>query len=288
VNDLVRPSRVAEVLQKFGLAPHKGLGQNFLVDAHALEKILFAADIKSDELAIEIGPGLGTLTRELAQRARCVVAIEKDKKLTPVLADTLAAYSNVRVIFKDALEVEWESCLAGEPPPYIVVANLPYYVTTPLLMGLLECGVTFSRLIFLVQQEVAARMQAKADTPEYGALSLAVQYYAEVKTVAVVSPRSFFPPPRVSSAVVQLQVRPDPADFFGLRDEGVLFRLIRSAFGQRRKTLANSLTAGGFEREHVLRALEVCGIPSQTRGEKLDLVAFVELANGMTHLAKGE
>jgi len=284
MNDLIRPSRVAEVLCKFGLAPHKGLGQNFLVDAHALEKILAAADIRENELIVEIGPGLGTLTRELAKRARHVVAVEKDKKLTPVLAETLADYTNVQVIFQDALEMDWEDCLEGQAPPYKVVANLPYYVTTPLLMGLLESPVHFSRLVFLVQQEVAERIQAKADTPEYGALSLAVQYHAEVKVKAQIPPRAFFPPPRVSSAVVELTVRECPSAYFGLTDERVLFSLVRAAFGQRRKTLVNSLTAGGFLRSHVLRALDVCRILPSTRGEKLDLAAFIALAQTMTRL----
>lgn len=288
MNDLIRPSRVAEVLNKFGLAPHKGLGQNFLVDAQALEKIVAAADIKGDELVVEIGPGLGTLTRELARRARHVIAVEKDKKLTPVLAETLADHINVEVMFRDALEVEWESRLAGQLPPYKVVANLPYYVTTPLLMGLLESRVRFSRLVFLVQQEVAQRMQAKADTREYGALSLAVQYYAEVKIKAIISPRAFFPPPRVSSAVVALEVRECPSAFFGLQDEKVLFRLIRAAFGQRRKTLANALTAGGFLRGEVLAALELCRIHPSTRGETLDLTAFVALAQAITRLREEE
>jgi 16S rRNA (adenine1518-N6/adenine1519-N6)-dimethyltransferase len=284
MNDLVRPSRVAEVLKKFGLAPHKGLGQNFLVDAPALEKIVGAADIKDSELVVEIGPGLGTLTRELAKRARHVIAIEKDKKLTPVLAETLADYANVQLVFQDALEIEWEDCLRGQASPYKVVANLPYYVTTPLLLGLLESRVYFSRLVFLVQQEVAARMQAKADTPQYGALSLAVQYYALVQVKAVIPPRAFFPPPRVSSAVVELEVRECPAVYFGLKDKRLLFKLIRAAFGQRRKTLANSLTAGGFPREQVLEALSICRIPPATRGEKLDLAAFVALAETIRSL----
>ncbi|MBT9156508.1 MAG: Ribosomal RNA small subunit methyltransferase A [Firmicutes bacterium] len=288
MNDLIRPSRVVEVLRKFGLAPHKGLGQNFLVDAQALEKILAAADIQGNDLVVEIGPGLGTLTRELAKRGRFVMAVEKDKKLTPVLTETLAEYTNVQVIFQDALEVDWENCLKGQLPPYKVVANLPYYVTTPLLMGLLESRVNFSRLVFLVQHEVALRMQAKANTPEYGALSLAVQYYAEVKVKAVISPRAFFPPPRVSSAVVELKVRECPSCFFGLKDEGLLFRLIRAAFGQRRKTLANSLTAGGFLRTQVLEALNICRIPPATRGEKLDLAAFIELAQTITRLREEE
>ena len=284
MNDLVRPSRVAEVLKKFGLSPHKGLGQNFLVDAAALAKIVAAADIQDSELIVEIGPGLGTLTRELAQRARHVIAVEKDKKLTPVLAETLADYANVQLVFQDALEVDWEDRLRGQAPPYKVVANLPYYVTTPLLFGFLESRVHFSRLVFLVQLEVAKRMQAKADTPEYGALSLAVEYHALVKVKAVIPPRAFFPPPRVSSAVVELQVRECPETHFGLKDERLLFKLIRAAFGQRRKTLANSLTAGGFSREQVLEALNICRIPPATRGEKLDLLAFVALAETIRSL----
>lgn len=284
MNDLIRPSKVAMVLRQFGLSPNKGLGQNFLVDTHALQKIIAAADVKSEDLALEIGPGLGTLTRELALRARQVIAIEKDKKLTPVLAETLSAYSNIKLLFADALHVDFVSLLSAEPPPIKVVANLPYYVTTPLVMGLLESGLTFERLVFLVQKEVADRMGAKPGTDDYGALSLAVQYYAEVTTVAVIPPRAFFPPPKVSSAVVTLKGRACPAESWGLKDEKLLFKLVRAAFGQRRKTLANALVGGGFDKQLVTALLRACQVPENTRGETLSLAAFVALANMMTTL----
>lgn len=284
MNDLVRPSRVAELLRNHGLSPNKGLGQNFLVDRHALEKIVGAAEINSSDICIEIGPGLGTLTRELAARAQKVFAVEKDKKLIPVLAETLASSPNIELSFTDALNVNYAELLKGCEPPFKVVANLPYYVTTPLVMQLLETGIRWDRLVFLVQKEVADRMAAKPATEAYGSLSLAVQYYAEVQSVAVIPPNAFFPPPKVSSSVVLLVSRKDPAIHFGLIDEGMFFRLIRSAFAQRRKTLVNALSAGmDVPKVYIQNVLRECSIGENVRGETLGIDSFVKIANHFGH-----
>lgn len=280
VNDLTRPSRVAELLRQFELAPSKGLGQNFLVDRNALTKIVDAAEINSNDTCLEVGPGLGTLTRELAERARSVIAIEKDKKLSPVLAHTLSSHPNVKVHFADALQVDIAALLADYEPPFKVVANLPYYVTTPLVMTLLESPVPFLRLVILVQKEVAERMCATPQTGDYGALSLAVQYYSEVSIVAKITPNCFFPPPKVASSVVMLQKRTNPAAYYGVKSPDLLFKLVRAAFGQRRKTLHNALSQGlDLERSDVQSLLQKCNIPENARGETLDLAAFVSLAN---------
>ena len=230
-----------------------------------------------------IGPGLGTLTRELAERARTVLAFEKDKKLTPVLAETLAAYENIELKFCDALDVDYHKLLEPYSPPFKVVANLPYYVTTPLIMQLLETGIKWERLVFLVQKEVAERMIAKPGTEACGSLSLAVQYYAQVKIVAIIPPNAFFPPPKVSSAVVLLEGREEPEQHFGLSNERMFFALIRAAFGQRRKTLLNSLSAGvDIPKADIQRALAGCGIPENIRGETLGIESFVKIANQLT------
>lgn len=283
MNDLVRPSRVSELLRAHGLSPSKGLGQNFLVDRHALDRIVGAADVQSEDVCIEIGPGLGTLTRELADRAHTVLAIEKDKKLTPVLAETLAAYDNIQLQFADALDIDYRKLLDPYTPPFKVVANLPYYVTTPMIMQLLETGIKWERLVFLVQKEVAERMTAKPGTEDCGSLSLAVQYYALVKTIAVIPPNAFFPPPKVSSAVVLLEGRDRPDQHFGLTNEKLFFALIRAAFGQRRKTLLNSLSAGlDMPKADIQRALAGCGIADSVRGETLGIESFVKIANQLT------
>lgn len=283
MNDLVRPSRVSELLRAHGLSPNKGLGQNFLVDRHALGKIVEAADVKATDVCLEIGPGLGTLTRELSLRANRVLAIEKDKKLTPVLAETLLDCDNVSLQFTDALDVDYTALLVPYSPPFKVVANLPYYVTTPLVMQLLETGIPWERLVFLVQKEVAERMSAKPNTAAYGALSVAVQYYAKARTVAIVPANAFYPPPKVSSAVVLLEGRNNPAEHYGLRSENMFFKLVRAAFGQRRKTLLNALSAGiDIPRGDIQLALARCEIPHGARGETLGIESFVKLANHLT------
>ncbi|HSL93238.1 MAG TPA: 16S rRNA (adenine(1518)-N(6)/adenine(1519)-N(6))-dimethyltransferase RsmA [Bacillota bacterium] len=279
--DLTKPSVVAALLNRHGLRPSKGLGQNFLVDARALQKIVDAADVNEADTCLEIGPGLGTLTRELSRRCRRVIAIEKDRKLTPALADSLAGYENVELIWGDALQVDMMALLAPYPAPYKVVANLPYYVTTPILMSLLESGLPWDRLVFLMQKEVAQRIVAKAGSADYGALSVAVNYYAEAEIVAHVSPAAFFPPPKVSSAVLLLRGIGDPTTHHGVNDQKVFFSTLRAAFGQRRKTLLNALSAGGtpLGKEELRQIIVGLGLREDIRGEALSLADFVRLSN---------
>lgn len=285
MNDLTRPSRVVELLRQFDLSPSKGLGQNFLVDRNVLEKIVALAEIDSSDTCIEVGPGLGTLTRELAARAKRVVAIEKDKKLSPVLAHTLALCPNVDLCFADALQVNWFEVLALYTPPFKVVANLPYYVTTPLVMAFLESPLYFERLVILVQKEVAERMLATPLKGDYGALSVAVQYHCEVSVGAKIAATAFFPPPKVASSVVVLQRRADPAAFYGLNSQEIFFKVVRAAFGQRRKTLRNALLGGTeYSLSVVEKALARSLMPDNVRGETLDVKAFVALANIVAEL----
>lgn len=285
MNDLTRPSRVVELLRQFDLSPSKGLGQNFLVDRNVLEKIVALADIDSSDTCIEVGPGLGTLTRELAARAKRVVAIEKDKKLSPVLAHTLALCPNVDLCFADALQVNWSEFLALYTPPFKVVANLPYYVTTPLVMAFLESPLYFERLVILVQKEVAERMLATPLKGDYGALSVAVQYHCEVSVGAKIAATSFFPPPKVASSVVVLQRRADPAAYYSLNSQEIFFKIVRASFGQRRKTLRNALLGGTeLSLSVVEAALARSTWPDNVRGETLDVKAFVALANIVAEL----
>ena len=279
--DLTKPSAVAALLGRHGLRPSKGLGQNFLVDARALEKILGAAEVSEEDICLEIGPGLGTLTRELCRLGRQVVAIEKDRKLTPVLAETLIGCTNLEIIWGDALKVDIAEILAPYAPPYKVVANLPYYITTPILMGLLESGLQWSRLVFLMQREVALRIVAKAGTADYGALSVAVGYYAEAEVVANISPASFFPRPKVSSTVLLLRARENPDMHFGALSRRMFFATLRAAFGQRRKTLLNALSNGeGMPDKEALRlAISAAGLDEGVRGETLSVEEFVRLSN---------
>jgi len=279
MNDLTRPSKVAELLAEFRLSPHKGLGQNFLVDRNALEKIISLAEIDTGDTCIEVGPGLGTLTRELAARAKQVVAVEKDKKLSPVLAATLAECPNVRLYFADALEVDWKELLGDSGQTLKVVANLPYYVTTPLVMAFLESPLYFERIVVLVQKEVALRMAATPAHGDYGALSIVVQYHAEVHLGAKIAPTAFFPPPKVASSVVVLKRRPDPAGHHGLSNPEVFFKVVRAAFGQRRKTLRNALLGGDLSKDAVRKALKHFPELSNARGEELSVKAFVLLSN---------
>jgi len=280
MNDLTRPSRVAELLAEFKLSPHKGLGQNFLVDRNALEKIISLAEIDSGDTCIEVGPGLGTLTRELAARAKNVIAVEKDKKLSPVLAATLAECANVRLYFEDALEVAWHELLSNSGQQRLkVVANLPYYVTTPLVMAFLESPLYFERIVVLVQKEVALRMASAPAQSDYGALSVAVQYHAEVQIGAKIAPTAFFPPPKVASSVVVLKRRANPAAHYGLSKPEVFFKIVRAAFGQRRKTLRNALLGGDLDPSAVRQTLEHFPELSNARGEELSVQQFVLLSN---------
>ena len=280
--ELGNPSNTIEVLKKYGFRFQKRYGQNFLIDSHILEKIIEAAEITKEDMVLEIGPGIGTMTQYLAEHAREVVAVEIDKTLIPILEDTLSAYDNVTVINEDILKVDIEA-LAREKNgnrPIKVVANLPYYITTPIIMGLFESHTPLASITIMVQKEVADRMQAGPGTKDYGALSLAVQYYAKPEIMINVSPGCFIPKPNVGSAVIRLtRYEQNPVQ---VKDEDFLFLLIRAAFGQRRKTLVNSLTNASFlslSKEEILHALSEMGVSETVRGEALTLEAFAKLSN---------
>ncbi len=277
---LAKPAATIAVLQKYGLHTQKKYGQNFLIDAHVPEKITEAAGISGDDCCIEIGPGIGTLTQYLASKAGRVVAIEVDTGLLPVLEETLQGYDNVTVVSADVLKVDMRELIRryAENRRVKVVANLPYYITTPILMMMLEAELPIASYTLMVQKEVADRMQAGPGTKDYGALSLAVQYYTNPEVVMQVSPGCFLPPPKVGSTVVRLASRGSGLDE---RERKALFCVIRAAFGQRRKTLYNSLRNApgiGLSGERIAQALESCGLRPDIRGEALSLEQFVELA----------
>jgi 16S rRNA (adenine1518-N6/adenine1519-N6)-dimethyltransferase len=279
---LGNPQKTIEVIQKYEFAFQKKFGQNFLIDTHVLDKIISAAEITKDDLVVEIGPGIGTMTQYLACAAREVVAIEIDKMLIPILQDTLSAYDNVTIINEDVLKVDLNK-LAEEKNggrPVKVVANLPYYITTPIIMGLFENHVPLHSITIMVQKEVADRMRMGPGTKDYGALSLAVQYYAEPYLVANVPPNCFMPRPNVGSAVIRLTVHEKPP--VTVRDESLMFRLIRASFNQRRKTLANGLNNSPelhYSKEQIAEAIEKLGTSPSIRGEALTLEQFAQLAD---------
>lgn len=279
---LGNPKRTIEVLQKYDFVFQKKFGQNFLIDTHVLDKIISAAEITKDDFVLEIGPGIGTMTQYLACAAREVVAVEIDKALIPILEDTLQEYSNVTVLNEDILRVDIKK-LADEHndgKPIKVVANLPYYITTPIIMGLFEGDVPIESITVMVQKEVADRMQVGPGTKEYGALSLAVQYYAEPYIVANVPPNCFMPRPKVGSAVIRLTRHAGPP--VEVADTKLMFRIIRASFNQRRKTLANGLNNSpelSFGKEEIQRAIKACGFPEGIRGEALTLEEFAALTN---------
>ena len=282
---LSNPHKTIEVLQKYNFSFQKKFGQNFLIDPHVLDKIIAAAEITKDDFVLEIGPGIGTLTQYLAEAAREVVAVEIDSTLIPILEDTLSAYDNVSVINEDVLKVDLRK-LAEERnggKPIKVVANLPYYITTPIIMSLFESHVPLKSLTVMVQKEVALRMQAGPGTKDYGALSLAVQYYASPYLAANVPPNCFMPRPNVGSAVIRLtRFEETPVQ---VKDEKLLFRLIRASFNQRRKTLQNGLVNSqelDFTKEQVAAAIATLGVSPSVRGEALTLEQFAALANALS------
>lgn len=276
------PGNTIEVLQKYNFNFQKKFGQNFLIDTHVLDKIIRESGVNKDDLVIEIGPGIGTMTQYLCENAREVVAIEIDKNLIPILQDTLSAYDNVTVINEDVLKVDIKK-LAEEKnggKPVKVVANLPYYITTPIIMGLFESHVPIDSITIMVQKEVADRMQEGPGSKEYGALSLAVQYYAKPEVVANVPPNCFMPRPNVGSAVIRLTCHERPP--VEVEDEEFMFRLIRASFNQRRKTLVNGLTNASFlsvTKEQVTAALGEMNLSPTIRGEALSLEQFAQLSN---------
>ena len=275
-------ARTKEVLARYNMSAKKKFGQNFLIDGGVLEGIVEAAGVTDKDCVLEIGPGIGTLTQYLAEAAGRVVAVEIDKTLLPVLADTLSEYDNVTVINEDVLKVDIDRIIEeyNEGRPIKVVANLPYYITTPIIMKLFESGVLIESITVIVQKEVADRMVAGPGNKDYGSLSLAVGFYAEANTVIDVPPSSFIPQPNVGSAVVKLTKYPEPK--VNVKDAKYLFEIIRTSFNQRRKTLSNSLSNNaslGVSRDKVSAALVKMGIDERARGETLTLEQFAELSD---------
>ena len=266
------------ILKAFGIHMSKKLGQNFLIDKGIVDGIVEAAEIQPGDRVLEIGPGIGTLTQGLAEAGADVTAVELDKKLPAVLAETLRGYDNVRIVPGDILKVNIPEIMG--PGAFKVAANLPYYITTPILMALLEQHLPITHLVTMVQKEVADRMVAQPGSKTYGALSVAVQYYTEPEIVLDVPPRSFIPAPEVQSVVIACHVRETPA--VAVRDEKTFFRVVKAAFGQRRKTLANALKGSGFPKEQVRDALEHAAIDPTRRGETLSLEEFGRLSDAFT------
>ena len=279
---LGNPKYTIEVLQKYHFVFQKRFGQNFLIDEHVLEKIIDSSGITKDDFILEIGPGIGTMTQYLAEAAREVAAVEIDSSLIPILKDTLKEWDNVTVINNDILKTDIKK-IANEKnggKPVKVVANLPYYITTPIIMGLFEKNVPVDSITVMVQKEVADRMQVGPGTKDYGALSLAVQYYAKPEIVANVPPNCFMPRPKVGSAVIKLTRYEKPP--VEVHDERLMFRLIRASFNQRRKTLQNGLgnDAGlPVTKQQTAEALRQMGLSETIRGEALSLEQFAELSN---------
>lgn len=284
-NKLVDPKKTIETIQKYQFAFQKRFGQNFLIDSHVLDKIVNAAGITKEDCVLEIGPGIGTMTQYLAEHAGRVVAVEIDTNLLPILAETLKDYSNVTVINEDILKVDMNSLVEeyNNGRPIKVVANLPYYITTPIIMGLFESNVPIENITVMVQKEVADRMQVGPGSKDYGALSLAVQYYASPYIVANVPPNCFIPRPNVGSAVIRLTRYQEPP--VQVKDAKLMFRLIRASFNQRRKTLQNGLNNSpelSFSKEEIAAVIESLGLPAAVRGEALTLEQFAALTNAFT------
>lgn len=286
---LGNPKDTIEVLQKYKFNFQKKFGQNFLIDTHVLEKIIDAAGITKDDFVLEIGPGIGTMTQYLCENAREVAAVEIDNNLIPILKDTLKEYDNVEVIHEDILKVDIQELAQrkNQSRPIKVVANLPYYITTPIIMGLFESHVPIASITIMVQKEVADRMQAGPGSKDYGALSLAVQFYAKPEIVANVPPNCFMPRPNVGSAVIRLTRHETvPVD---VSDEKLMFRIIRASFNQRRKTLANGLNNAPdipLSKEQIQESITALGVPVNIRGEALTLEQFAKLSNIMHSIIK--
>ena len=277
-----KPKNTIDIIQKYEFMFQKKFGQNFLIDTHVLEKIISSAGVTKEDCVLEIGPGIGTMTQYLAENARQVVAVEIDKNLIPILGETLAGYDNVTVINEDILKVDIKEIAEkyNDGRPIKVVANLPYYITTPIIMGLFESGVPIDNITVMVQKEVADRMQEGPGSKDYGALSLAVQYYAEPEIVAIVPPNCFIPRPNVGSAVIRLTRHKEMP--VTVKDAEHMFRIIRASFNQRRKTLQNGLNNSPeipYSKEKILAAIEQMGLPATVRGEALSLEQFAQLSD---------
>ena len=279
---LGNPQNTIEILQKYHFNFQKKFGQNFLIDPHVLDRIIEAAGVTKEDFVLEIGPGIGTMTQYLCENAREVAAVEIDSNLIPILQDTLKNYDNVTVIHQDILKVDINALAAEQnnSRPIKVVANLPYYITTPIIMGLFESHVPIDSITIMVQKEVADRMQQGPGSKEYGALSLAVQYYAKPEIVANVPPNCFMPRPSVGSAVIRLTRHRQPP--VTVQDEKLMFRLIRASFNQRRKTLANGLNNAPdipLSKEQIQESIMELGVPVNIRGEALSLEQFAHLSD---------
>ena len=287
--DLGNPKNTIAVLQKYQFRFQKKFGQNFLIDTHVLDKIMDAADIGKDDFVLEIGPGIGTMTQYLCERAREVVAVEIDRNLIPILETTLEAYDNVEIINCDVLKMDLAALVQekNNGKPISVVANLPYYITTPIIMGLFESHVPLESVTVMVQKEVAQRMQAVPGTKDYGALSLAIQYYANAVIAANVPANCFIPRPNVGSAVIKLTCHSTPP--VKVDDEKFMFSVIHASFNQRRKTLQNALSNDdrlGISKKEAADAIKQMGLAENTRGEVLYLKDFAKLSNILLNLRK--
>ena len=274
---LINPQNTIALIKEYEFSFKKRFGQNFLIDSHVLDKIIQGAGITKEDTVLEIGPGIGTLTQALCEAAGEVIAVEIDQDLIPILEKTLGPYQNVRIINQDILKLDLGQL---SEKPLKVVANLPYYITTPIIMGLFESGAPLVSITVMVQKEVAERMQAAPGGKDYGALSLAVQYYADAQVIANVPPNCFIPRPNVGSAVIRLTKHLEPP--VKPRDEAFMFRVIRAAFGQRRKTLVNALRNDqnlSLGREQLEAVLSEMGLPATVRGERLSLQEFAELSD---------
>lgn len=279
---LSNPQRTIEVIKKYEFCFQKKFGQNFLIDGHVLDKIIAGAGVTKDDMVLEIGPGIGTMTQYLAEAAGKVVAVEIDRNLLPILQETLADYDNVKVIHADVLSLDLEKLVQEENGgrPIKVVANLPYYITTPIIMALFEQHVPLANVTVMVQKEVAARMKSGPGSKDYGALSLAVQYYAEPYIVANVPCNCFMPRPNVDSAVIRLTRYEEPP--VQVKDEKMLFKIIRASFNQRRKTLQNGLNNSSglnFTKDQIAAAIAAAGFSPSVRGEALTLEQFARLTD---------
>ncbi len=279
---LSNPQRTIEVIKKYEFCFQKKFGQNFLIDGHVLDKIIAGAGVTKDDMVLEIGPGIGTMTQYLAEAAGRVVAVEIDRNLLPILQETLADYDNVKVIHADVLSLDLEKLVQEENGgrPIKVVANLPYYITTPIIMALFEQHVPLANVTVMVQKEVAARMKSGPGSKDYGALSLAVQYYAEPYIVANVPCNCFMPRPNVDSAVIRLTRYEEPP--VQVKDEKMLFKIIRASFNQRRKTLQNGLNNSSelnFTKDQIAAAIAEAGFSPSVRGEALTLEQFAKLTD---------
>ena len=279
---IASPEVVHYICKRFDIKMSKKLGQNFLIKRSIVDEIVHAAELTPGEPVLEVGPGIGTLTQGLAQSGADVTAIELDRRLLAVLDTTLASYDNVRIIHGDVLKLDVPSIMNHKP--FKVVANLPYYITTPIIMSLLESKLPIERLVVMVQKEVALRMVAKPGTKDYGALSVAVQYYTEPDIVLDVPPKSFLPAPAVTSSVIRCVLRDKPP--VDVIDEKLFFRVVKAGFAQRRKTFANTMKTTGLSKDRIEELLAKANIDGQRRGETFTLQEFADVANAWASLIK--